>query len=176
MEPIKVRKRRIGNTTYLVNDGHIDNGDYYIHKFIGESDDAWRFERCNGSLPKTSREKVIAANLVARDLPFLSQFKDDLIMTSDCKNFLITYNEENIVDSIEPISEPKFRPSFGWNNEVTNIMDAPVGLLFLLDGTSIFKTQYGSDDNPVCYIISSGERYEGGNKNCVSISVKIENA
>lgn len=46
--------------------------------------------------------------------------------------------------------------------ETYKVGNAPVGLLVLLDGTVICKSEYRTDDNRCeCTIVESGERYYG---------------
>jgi len=57
--------------------------------------------------------------------------------------------------------------------KVYTVNDAPVGLLYIIDsGTIICKSEYSTNGSPDCIIVSSGENYCGGNKQCKSLSIQ----
>ena len=49
------------------------------------------------------------------------------------------------------------------------VNDAPIGLLLLDDGYIICKSEYREKGEAICTILSSGENYCGGNKDCKSL-------
>jgi len=48
---------------------------------------------------------------------------------------------------------------------------APVGLLLLDNGSIICKSEYHTNGQPDCTIVSSGENYCGGDKPCKALQI-----
>ena len=59
---------------------------------------------------------------------------------------------------------------FKVGKKTLKVNDAPVGLLLLDDGYIICKSEYKERGEAICTILSSGENYCGGNKDCKSLN------
>jgi len=167
MKPVKVEKKIIGMTVYLANnEEQIKDGDYYIYKFIGEPETAWQFARCkDGVLPKCGRMKVVAANLVLRDLPLLTFEWAEMIIKSNKTRFNITWSQENIVNSIDVIKDIPYSLSIGPKAEESDTDHAGPGLWLLSNGVIVFKPAF----NPEYIVVETGEVYHGPSCDCISI-------